>query len=140
MRYYLLLLLTVFTLYAKAENCPKEGKGQNGATLSAKHQALNLKKNRDIEPGTSNFDDKVKITGWLLYDFMHTNVSVASNPDITNPHRGTVWEVHPITNIEDLDADVDVDVDNNNRSDFDFITPTSGTVANSGSASASVPM
>jgi hypothetical protein len=50
-------------------------------------------------------DHKVQITGWLMYDTEHTNVSVATNPDLENPHRGTVWEVHPITEFEDLDTE-----------------------------------
>jgi hypothetical protein len=36
---------------------------------------------------------KVRITGWPLYDEEHHNMIVAGN-------RGTLWELHPITNIE----------------------------------------
>jgi len=36
---------------------------------------------------------KVRITGWPMYDEEHHNMIVAGN-------RGTLWELHPITNIQ----------------------------------------
>jgi hypothetical protein len=45
-------------------------------------------------------EHKVSVTGWLFWDWEHTNVSKASHSD--NPKRGTVWEIHPIINIVDL--------------------------------------
>lgn len=47
----------------------------------------------------ANKGKKVTITGWLLYDWEHTNVSAASNPGLTNAKRGTVWELHPFTSL-----------------------------------------
>jgi hypothetical protein len=46
---------------------------------------------------------KVKITGYLLYDFEHTGMSFESNPDAdpSTLHRHTVWELHPITAVVD---------------------------------------
>ena len=46
---------------------------------------------------------KVKITGYLMYDFEHTNMSFESNPDAdpSTIHRHTVWELHPITAVAD---------------------------------------
>lgn len=45
---------------------------------------------------------KIQITGWLFDDWEHKMQSFASNPDLNHPARGTVWELHPISNIEDL--------------------------------------
>lgn len=39
-----------------------------------------------------NTSTKVRISGWLMYDFQHVG-EIGS-------HRATVWEVHPITRIE----------------------------------------
>lgn len=50
---------------------------------------------------------KVTVTGWLLYDWEHKGQSAASHPDLDHPARGTVWELHPIAAIEDLDSDAD---------------------------------
>lgn len=50
---------------------------------------------------------RVTIGGWLLYDWEHLGQSTAGHPDADHNVRGTVWEVHPITNIEDLDEDED---------------------------------
>jgi hypothetical protein len=41
---------------------------------------------------TVNKNTPVRISGWLLYDFEHTNV--------IGTQRASVWEVHPITKIE----------------------------------------
>jgi len=49
----------------------------------------------------------VSVTGWLLYDWEHVQQSVASHPDLEKPARGCVWELHPITNITDLEGDSD---------------------------------
>lgn len=42
---------------------------------------------------------QVRITGWLFYDSEHTGQSLGSNPNTRAPHRRTVWELHPVTNI-----------------------------------------
>jgi hypothetical protein len=44
-----------------------------------------------------NADTRVRISGWLMYDFQHV-------PEI-DVHRIGVWEVHPITRIEAKGAD-----------------------------------
>jgi hypothetical protein len=41
-------------------------------------------------------DKKIRISGWLIYDFQHVNV--------IGKERATAWEVHPITLIEVQDA------------------------------------
>ncbi len=43
-----------------------------------------------------NKSTKVRISGWLMYDFQHVGEIGA--------HRATVWEVHPITRIEVADG------------------------------------
>ncbi len=50
---------------------------------------------------------KVNVSGWLLYDWEHKAQSAASHPDLERPARGTVWEIHPISDLQDLDADAD---------------------------------
>lgn len=44
-----------------------------------------------------NTNTKVRISGWLMYDFQHTGV--------IGTERASVWEVHPITRIEVQDQD-----------------------------------
>jgi len=39
-----------------------------------------------------NKNAPVRISGWLMYDFEHT--------DVIGTQRASVWEVHPITKIE----------------------------------------
>lgn len=73
---------------------------------------------------------KVQVTGWLLYDFKHTSMSAAFNPDNPDPKRGTVWEVHPITDFVDLEAD---------GSDATEIKATSGPVSRSDGGSGNQP-
>jgi hypothetical protein len=43
-----------------------------------------------------NKDTRVRISGWLMYDFQHSGV--------IGKERATVWEVHPITRIEVADS------------------------------------
>ena len=45
---------------------------------------------------------KVIVSGWLLYDYLHTGESIGTNPNTTSPQRQTVWEIHPITEIQVL--------------------------------------
>lgn len=42
---------------------------------------------------------KVKVTGWLLYDFEHTGQSFGTNPNTGARNRHTVWEIHPVTDL-----------------------------------------
>ena len=44
-----------------------------------------------------NKNKKLRISGWLLFDFQHL--------DVVGKQRASVWEVHPITKIEVQDAD-----------------------------------
>lgn len=45
---------------------------------------------------------QVEITGWLMYDWEHNNMSFDSGQPKAKAKRRTVWEVHPITNIRSL--------------------------------------
>lgn len=44
----------------------------------------------------------VKVTGWLLFDFMHVKEAENTYPGGRDNWRATCWEIHPITNIEVL--------------------------------------
>lgn len=44
----------------------------------------------------------IKVTGWLLFDEEHTNAAENTNPGGTKNWRVTVWEIHPITDIQVL--------------------------------------
>lgn len=44
----------------------------------------------------------VKVTGWLLFDFMHVEEAENTNPGGDGNWRATCWEIHPITRIEAL--------------------------------------
>lgn len=42
----------------------------------------------------------VRIRGWMLFDFMHSNQSENTAPGKSSDWRATAWEIHPITDIE----------------------------------------
>ncbi len=45
---------------------------------------------------------KVRITGWMMFDAEHKNMSENTNPGGKHNWRATAWEIHPITGIEVL--------------------------------------
>lgn len=46
---------------------------------------------------------RVKITGWMLFDFEHIDESENTAPKNRDNWRATAWEVHPVTDITVLD-------------------------------------
>ena len=42
---------------------------------------------------------KIKVTGWLMFDWEHLNQSFETNLQGERIYRRTVWELHPITDI-----------------------------------------
>jgi hypothetical protein len=44
----------------------------------------------------------VEVTGWLLFDFAHTDGAENSSPGKQGNWRATCWEVHPVTSIKVL--------------------------------------
>ncbi len=44
----------------------------------------------------------IKVTGWLLFDEEHANAAENTAPGASHIWRATVWEIHPITDIEVL--------------------------------------
>lgn len=44
----------------------------------------------------------IKVTGWLLFDEEHANAAENTNPGGARNWRATVWEIHPITDIQVL--------------------------------------
>lgn len=45
---------------------------------------------------------KIRITGFLLYDFIHEKDAINTCNTCTSAWRRTCWEIHPITDIEKL--------------------------------------
>jgi hypothetical protein len=45
---------------------------------------------------------KVRVTGYLLYDYLHEANAVKTCTTCGNVWRKTCWEIHPITNMEPL--------------------------------------
>lgn len=43
---------------------------------------------------------RVRVTGWLLWDWRHQGVATNTGKAATKKERATVWEIHPITKIE----------------------------------------
>jgi hypothetical protein len=57
--------------------------------------------------GLANGDNRiigkwVKVTGWTLFDWMHTDGAENSSPGKSGNWRATCWEIHPITSLEVL--------------------------------------
>jgi hypothetical protein len=46
---------------------------------------------------------KVRLRGWMLYDWHYTDESENTNPGGRKNWRATAWEVHPVISIEVLD-------------------------------------
>jgi hypothetical protein len=46
----------------------------------------------------------VEVTGWLLFDFEHTDAAENTNPGNPSNWRASCWEIHPITDIRVLDG------------------------------------
>lgn len=42
---------------------------------------------------------RVKITGWMLFDFEHVDESENTAPKKRDNWRATAWEIHPVTDI-----------------------------------------
>lgn len=64
-----------------------------------------IMKKKGVNWSTSALRDKylgrwVKIEGWLFFDEEHLQQAQNTRPDGKNNWRYTVWEIHPITNIE----------------------------------------
>ena len=45
---------------------------------------------------------RVRVVGWMLFDFQHARESENTNPGNPKNWRATVWEIHPITVLEIL--------------------------------------
>ena len=53
-----------------------------------------------------NINDKfagkhVKISGWLIYDYVKGNVSIETNPNSAEPERRTIWGICPMTDLKE---------------------------------------
>ncbi len=59
-----------------------------------------LRTNKRYEEGE---EPRVRIAGWLLFDQEH--------PEQLGEHRGTLWEIHPVTNIDVWDGAKWLDLD-----------------------------
>jgi len=46
---------------------------------------------------------RVKLTGWLIYDYVKSNESVETNSNGTQLDRRTIWGVCPVTDIKTLE-------------------------------------
>ena len=44
----------------------------------------------------------IKVSGWLLFDEEHANAAENTAPGASHVWRATVWEIHPVTDIEVL--------------------------------------
>ena len=46
---------------------------------------------------------KVKVSGWLIYNYLQGNRSIETNPNSAEPERRTIWGICPMTDIKMLD-------------------------------------
>ena len=47
---------------------------------------------------------RITVTGWMMFDYEHTNRAVTTNPAGTHNWRFTCWEVHPVLKISPAQA------------------------------------
>ncbi len=45
---------------------------------------------------------KVKVSGWMIYNYLKGNLSVETNSNGTQPERRTIWGLCPVTGLEEL--------------------------------------
>jgi hypothetical protein len=45
---------------------------------------------------------RVKISGWLIYNYLKGSVSIETNPNSAEPERRTVWGICPMTDLKAL--------------------------------------
>jgi hypothetical protein len=43
--------------------------------------------------------NKVTISGWLIYDYLHSAVSIETNSNSSKPERRTIWGICPVTSV-----------------------------------------
>lgn len=43
---------------------------------------------------------KIKVSGWLIYDYLHKDVSIETNPNSAAPEMRTIWGICPMTEIQ----------------------------------------
>ena len=43
---------------------------------------------------------KVTVSGWLIYDYLHQDVSIETNPNCEEPERRTIWGICPMTGLK----------------------------------------
>lgn len=46
---------------------------------------------------------KVKVSGWLIYNYLKGSVSVETNSNATQPERRTIWGISPMTDLQSLE-------------------------------------
>jgi len=46
----------------------------------------------------------VKIRGWMMFDSQHSNAAENTNPGGARNWRATAWEIHPVTDIQIVQA------------------------------------
>lgn len=44
----------------------------------------------------------VKISGWLIYDYVKGNLSIETNPNSAEPERRTIWGICPMTDLKEV--------------------------------------
>lgn len=109
---------------------PKDGKT---ITVEITPRLRELKDNKGIDWTHAEIrkllGKKVRVSGWLFYDKEHEKDACSYSPekcgDVEGYNRHTCWEIHPVTDIEDLSdeeegefAMVDNDDDNNASNSF----------------------
>jgi hypothetical protein len=50
------------------------------------------------------FHKWIKVRGWMTFDSQHANAAENTNPGGANNWRATAWEIHPVTDIQGVQA------------------------------------
>ena len=85
------------TMYVTAEITP--GVRRSSADWSYAHLARSLRPNHGGETEWDEGPRRVRVTGWLLYDYQYDETPSVWEQRLAAP-RISGWEIHPVTRIE----------------------------------------
>lgn len=90
------------TVYVTAEVTPSFRRGGRSAAWNYDRLLALFRPNRGGQTPWEQGPSRVRVSGWLLYDYQYDHVPTSWSLENAAP-RATGWEIHPVTRIERWD-------------------------------------